>query len=219
MNKRAEIFANKLLSWYKKNALRFPWRETSDPYKILLAEILLRKTTREQVKGIFDELVAKYPNLKKLASADISKLEKNIESLGMQKMRARLLIKLAKDIIKIHSGKVPRDRENLMKLHGVGAYSANAVLCLAYNEQLSIVDTNVIRIVERFFKIKSGKPRPRTDHEIWSFVEGLIPDGKARKFNLAMLDFANLVCTPKSPKCRTCPLKDICLYPNKIKVI
>lgn len=219
MNKRAEIFAIKLLSWYKKNALRFPWRETSDPYKILLAEILLRKTTREQVKGIFNELTSKYPNLKKLASADISKLEKDIKSLGMQKKRAHLLIKLAKDIIKKHSGKVPRDRNNLMNLHGVGTYSANAVLCLAYNKQLPIVDTNVIRIVERVFKIKSGKPRPRTDHEVWSFVEGFIPIGKARKFNLAMLDFANLVCTPKSPKCRTCPLKDMCLYLNKTKII
>jgi len=209
------VFAKKLLIWHKKNALKFPWRETKDPYKILLAEILLRKTTRSQVKELFEELIKRYPNSEKLASAEIKELEKIIEPLGMQRKRALLLIKLAKTIVENYQGSVPEDRNELLKLPGVGPYSANAVLCLAYGKQLPLVDTNVIRVVERVFQIKSRKARARTDPMVWSFVEKLIPKGKAREFNLAILDFANLVCAPRNPKCRTCPLKEICLYPNK----
>lgn len=209
------MFAKKLLIWHRENALKFPWRETKDPYKILLAEILLRKTTRGQVKELFEELIRRYPNPEKLASAGIKELEKIIEPLGMQKKRALLLIKLAKTIVENYRGSVPEERNELLKLPGVGPYSANAVLCFAYGKQLPLVDTNVIRVVERVFQIKSRKARARTDPMIWSFVEKLIPKGKAREFNLAMLDFANLVCTPRNPKCYACPIKEICLYPNK----
>ncbi|MEM2100223.1 MAG: hypothetical protein QXP45_02670 [Thermoproteota archaeon] len=112
---------------------------------------------------------------------------------------------------------VPRDRDALIKLPGVGPYSANGILCLAYGEQLPLVDTNVIRVMERVFKIKSEKARARTDPMVWSFVEKLIPDGKAREFNLAVLDFANSICVPKVPKCPICPVRDICLYSSKTK--
>lgn len=210
-------FVKHLLEWWEKNKRHFPWRKTKDPYKILLAEVLLRKTTRDQVKGIFEEFVKKYRDVEKLASADVKELEGVIKPLGMQKKRAPLLIELAKTIIEKHGGKVPRDRDALIKLPGVGPYSANGVLCLAYGEQLPLVDTNVIRVMERVFKIKSEKARARTDPMVWSFVEKLIPDGKAREFNLAVLDFANSICVPKVPKCPVCPVRDICLYSSKTK--
>ena len=210
-------FARKLLAWYKKNACRFPWRETKDPYKILLAEILLRKTTRNQVKEIFEKLLERYPTLEKLAFAEVKELEGFIKPLGMQKKRARLLKKLAKCIVENYGGSVPEDRHELLKLPGVGVYSANAVLCLAYGKQVPLVDTNVIRVVERVFQIKSEKARARTDPMVWSFVEKLIPKGRAREFNLALLDFANLVCTSRLPRCSICPLREICLHSTKTK--
>jgi A/G-specific adenine glycosylase len=219
MKRIRNAFVAKLLAWHQKNALRFPWRETKDTYKILLAEVLLRKTTRDQVSKIFPELIKKYPRLELLASADVAELEKIIEPLGMQKKRSILLIKLARYILNKHNGKVPEDINELRKIPGIGLYTANAILCLAYNRRLPLVDTNVLRVVERVFQIKSRKARARTDPKMWSFVWSLIPKGKAREFNLAMLDFANLICTHKSPKCPTCPIKNICRYPNKNKAL
>lgn len=217
MNEMKKVFVNKLLLWHSKNALKFPWRETRDKYKILLAEVLLRKTTRNQVNEIYEKIVKKYPNPKSLASANVTELEKIIEPLGMQKKRSVLLIELAKYIINKHNGRIPNDINEIRKFPGVGPYTANAVLCLAYNKPLPLVDTNTIRVVKRVFAIKSRKARDRTDTEIWSFVENLIPKRRGRKFNLAILDFANLVCTPSSPKCPSCPLRSICKYPNKTK--
>lgn len=210
-----ELFASRLLSWHRKYAFRFPWRETRNPYKILIAEVLLRKTTRSQVNGIFEKFIKKYPTPQSLASAKISSLEKILEPLGMQKKRSGLLIKLGKCIVNKHSGRVPKNLNELRKIPGVGLYTSNAVLCLVYNKHLPLVDTNTIRVIERVFQIKSRKARARTDPELWSFAESLIPEGKARKVNLAIIDFANLVCTQKSPKCSTCLLTDMCMYPDK----
>lgn len=212
-----KVFVSKLLSWHNKNALRFTWRETRNKYRILLAEVLLRKTTRNQVNKIYEKLIKKYPNPKSLALANVRELEKVIEPLGMQKKRSALLIELARYIISKHNGRIPNDLNEIRKLPGVGPYTANAVLCLAYNKPLPLVDTNTIRIVKRVFAIKSRKARDRTDTKIWSFVKNLIPKRMGRKFNLAILDFANLVCTQSSPKCPICPIRDICKYPNKTK--
>jgi len=217
MEELRKIFADKLLAWHQKNAIKFPWRETRDTYKILLAEILLRKTTRKQVKEIFESFIKKYPSMEMLASANIRELERVIKPLGMQRKRAHLIIRLAKVIMEKYGGEIPRDRNSLIKLPGIGPYSANAVLCLAYDEQLPLVDTNVIRVIERVFQVKSKKARARTDPMIWSFMENLIPNGKAREFNLAVLDFANLICVPKVPKCPICPVHNICLYSSKTK--
>ena len=219
MNKIKKSFSYTLIAWHKKNALKFPWRETNDSYKILLAELLLRKTTRGQVNAIYNKLLEKYLQPEILASANIAELEKIIEPLGMQKKRSVLLVKIAEYIKNKHNGKVPKDLSKLTKIPGVGPYTANAVLCLAYNRNLPLVDTNTIRVIERVFQIKSKKARARTDPKVWAFVLSLIPKGKAREFNLALLDFAKLVCAPKSPKCSTCPIVSVCMYPKNIRCI
>ncbi len=215
MENRQKIFAKRLLRWHRRNFLRFPWRETKNPYKILLAEMLLRKTTRNQVNKIFRKLVKKYPNPKALAEADTSELEGIIEPLGMQKKRSPLLIRVAGYLLEKHRGKIPMDVEELKRIPGVGEYTANAVLCLACNKPLPLVDTNTIRVVGRVFQVKSKKIRARADQNIWSFVESLLPKNKGRELNLAMLDFANIVCRPKLPKCHQCSIEDICSYPQK----
>jgi A/G-specific adenine glycosylase len=215
MEKVKKIFVNSLLMWYRKNSLSFPWRKTKDPYKILIAEILLRKTTRNQVKRIYEKFIKLYPNPYKLASSDVKTLENVLSPLGMQKQRARMLKRLAKEIVKIWKGEISKKREELLKLPGVGPYTANAVVCLAYGEDVPLVDTNVIRVISRVFGIKSKKRRIRNDPLIWSFVENLIPKGRGRDFNLALIDFANQICTHKSPRCNICPLKVICLHQKR----
>ena len=109
-------------------------------------------------------------------------------------------------------GNVPRSEAELLALPGVGRYSANAVRCLAWHENTPMLDTNVIRLVQRVFSIKSSKARPRDDSILWDFVSSLIPDGKARELNLSMLDFASMICTPRAPLCNICPLNEICNY-------
>lgn len=212
---KIKMFVERLLSRHRIHYVEFPWRKTKDPYKILVAEILLRKTTRNQVNEVFEKIVKKYPNAQSLAEADISELEEMIKPLGMHKKRSMLLKEIGKYIVEKFNGVLPKRIEELKRIPGVGDYTANAVLCLAYNIPLPMVDTNTIRIIERVFHFKSQKKRPRTDVELWKFVKKIVPNNKGKEFNLAVLDFANLICTPKSPQCEHCPIKEICLsYKN-----
>jgi len=217
MNSKKQ-FTKILLKWHKLHKSYFPWREATDPYKILIAELLLRKTTRNQVDRVYSKFIMKYPNLVALTSADVSELEKILRPLGIQIKRAKLLKDSADFILRNFNGKIPTKRNDLLSIPGVGFYVANAVLCFAYNKDVPLVDTNTIRVVERFFGIRSKKKRARTDPELWKTVEKLIPKSKAKKFNLAMLDFAAKICTAKNPKHEICPVNKYCVfYRNLIK--
>jgi len=212
MEEKINTFRNKLLEWHKENAFSYPWRETKDAYKVLIAEVLLRKTTREQVRKVFCKLIAKYPNSDSLAVANAGELEELVKSLGMQKKRTEVLIKASRFIVKRFRGLVPSEAEKLLEVPGVGLYTANAVMCFAFHKQVPLVDTNVIRIICRVFGIKSKKARLRTDPEIWNFVGRLIPRGKARDFNFALIDFASAVCTSRAPKCNVCFASGTCCF-------
>ena len=107
---------------------------------------------------------------------------------------------------------MPKEKDKLLTLRGVGDYIANAVLCFAFNKDVPIVDANVIRVIERFFSLKSKKVRPRTDKLIWQFAEKLVPKGNAKEYNRAILDFAALVCSAKKPNCLNCPISKKCDY-------
>lgn len=210
-------FAKKLLDWRLKNTRDFPWRKTKNPYRILIAETLLRKTTAKQVQQIYSSFLEEYPSPQHLASADGCMLKKILRPLGLENRRAALLKKLAQDLIKKYGGAVPKHKEELMKLPGIGRYSANAVLCLAYGEELPMVDTNVIRVVTRFFGFKSKRVRLKDDPSLWTFVESILPSSKAKDFNLGLLDFAARVCTARNPKCNECPMGDLCKAKAKLQ--
>ena len=111
-----------------------------------------------------------------------------------------------------YAGKIPKTRNALISLPGIGDYIANAVLCLAYNEDLALLDTNVVRVLQRVFGITSSKARARTDKVLWKAYKEMIPKGKARDFNLAVLDFAATVCTARNPKHKICPVNDVCQF-------
>jgi len=212
-----KLFTTRLLAWFETHARFFPWRETRDPYKILVAEMMLRKTTAGQVQTIFHTFFDKYPSPIFLARATPSEIEDSIRPLGLEHRRADLLKKLAKNIVEKHNGKVPGVNEKLRSLPGVGQYTANAVLCLAYGRDLPLLDTNFIRILERVFRIKSLKARARMDESLWRLASKLIPKGKGREFNLAVLDFGALVCRARHPTHDVCPLNDFCLYYSNLK--
>jgi len=210
--KNALVFADRLLAWWAENKRSFPWRKTNDPYEVLVAEVLLRKTTSRQVNKIYRKFLSEFPTPVRLAGARVGQIKKLIEPLGMEHKRAFLLKKLGEEIAVRHRGRVPSRAEELLGLPGVGRYAAHAVLCLAYGRGAAMVDTNVTRVVTRFFGFKSTKARPKDDPSLWSFVESLIPPGRAREFNLALLDFAAKVCTARKPRCRECILRDLCYF-------
>ncbi|MEM2057665.1 MAG: hypothetical protein QXO76_05400 [Thermoproteota archaeon] len=210
-----EKFADLLLEWWKLNKRDFPWRRTNNPYVILVSEMLLRKTTAKQVNAIFEKFFTKFPNIKMLAEADEEEIEELIKPLGMEHKRAVLLKKLANELLKNHGGAIPASQDDLLKLPGVGRYSANAVLCFAYGKDAPLVDVNAIRVFQRVFSVKSQKRRIKDDTTFWEFVAETIPKGKAREFNLAIIDFAHEVCKPKKPKCAICPLRVICMFASE----
>jgi len=210
-------FAELLLEWWRSNRRDFPWRRTADPYKILIAEMLLRKTTARQVSRVFDEFFAKFPNAEALAGARDEEVEEVIRPLGMQRRRAALLKKLASELLERHAGAVPASYEDLRRLPGVGPYAANAVLCFAYGKDVPLVDVNVARVFQRVFGYKPRKRRAKDDTALWDFVAETIPPGRGRDFNLAVIDFAHEVCTPREPRCASCPLRTVCKYANEVR--
>jgi A/G-specific adenine glycosylase len=212
-SRRARInFASRVIKWGRQSAKRYPWRNTSDPYAILIAELMLRKTTRRQVEKVFVKFLRRFPDPCSLSRARVRDIKYEIRSLGLESVRARGLSKIAKVLMTKYEGRVPDDRESLLDLPHVGPYIANAVLCMAHDQQLPLVDTNTIRVVSRAFSIQSERKRDRTDPKMWTFVASLLPHRKARQFNLAMLDLAPSLCLPNNPKCTECPVLGLCDY-------
>ena len=208
---KGEHFASKLLEWFSTNARDFPWRHKEDPYKILVAEKLLQQTTYGHVLKVYDLFLKRFPNIKSLSQAKISVIENTIRRLGFQRQRANQFRKMGVTIVNEHNGEIPSDKQDLLKLSGVGPYVANAVLCFAFNRDEPIVDMNVRRVVGRYFGWKGAK-----DTEIEKRLRRLIPEGRAKQFNWGIIDFSALICSRK-PKCKACFLNDFCLYIQKKK--
>jgi A/G-specific adenine glycosylase len=204
-------FIEGILEWYEHNKRdNLFWRRTKNPYYILVSEMMLQKTTVNQVQGIIQQFIKKFPTPKHLASASVEEIERLITPLGMEHRRAARFKKWAVIVVEKYGGKIPDSEEELVSLPGVGRYMANSVLCLAYGREVPILDTNIVRILQRVFDIKSEKARARTDEKLWSFVGRITPIGKSRDLNLSLLDHGALVCTAKKPKCDACPVNDLC---------
>lgn len=209
---KKEKFDKEILDWWIENKRDFDWRKTNSPYEILIAEILLRKTTAGQVSKIYTSFLQLCPNPRVLLETPSAEIERILTPLGMQHRRSILLKEIGRILTFKFNGGIPNSKSDLLSLPGVGLYIANAVLCFAYGKDLPIVDTNVIRVFERVFSFQSKKRRPKDDLELWAFVGEFIPPGKCRDFNLAIIDLAHLVCIPKNPRCEVCPLNTICNY-------
>lgn len=208
---KVDRFVNELLRWYEQNKRDYLfWRNTKNPYYILVSEMMLQKTTVKQVQNLVHKFIERFPTPKHLAEASIEEIKNIITPLGIEHRRAVRFKNWAGIINEKYSGQIPDSEKALTSLPGVGKYMANSVLCLAFNREVPLLDTNIIRILERVFDIKSRKARARTDKKYWDFVRRITPPGKSRDVNLALLDYGALVCTAKKPKCLTCSVTDIC---------
>lgn len=210
---RVESIQKNLINWFQKYQRSFPWRSTNDPYKILVAEKLLQQTAAtDQVVKAYRKIVKTYPNPGALAKAKPSQLKQIIAPLGFT-YRSDELPRLAQRIVNTYNGKVPNNLEDILDLPGVGDYIARAVLSFAYGRDVPIVDTNVARLLYRVFGLTQRFPtNPARDKQLTKIAAELVPRGKSKQFNLAVLDLCAAICTARQPSCLACPLKKQCQW-------
>ena len=208
---RIERIQKNLLSWFKQNQRSFPWRESKEPYRVLIAEKLLQQTAAtQQVVLAYNKITRLFPTLKSLSNARPASLRQIIGRLGFA-YRADELPKLAKKIIADHQGRIPKKIDDLLDLPGVGDYTARAILSFAYGEDVPVVDTNIARLLHRVFGLKDPLPsNPARKKQLITVASMLIPQGKSRDFNLAALDLCAAVCTARQPNCAACPILNEC---------
>jgi len=159
---------------------------------------------------MYDDFIRKYPSVEILATSSIASLKKDLESLGLIK-RAKYLKKLARVLQSQFNGSIPQTHGELLSLPMVGRYTANAVRCFAFSEDEEIVDSNVIRIIGRYYGLHESS-RSKMMEKVRNETSKLVPPGKSREFNWALLDLAALVCLPHQPKCKICPLRSHCAF-------
>ncbi|HEV8400631.1 MAG TPA: A/G-specific adenine glycosylase [Gemmatimonadales bacterium] len=200
--KSTQAFTRKLLRWYGQHARDLPWRRTRDPYRVIVSEFMLQQTQVSRVSEFYPRFLKRFPTIEKLASARPKAVMEAWDGLGYY-ARARNLHKLAREVSAI-GYRVSADPEELIKLPGVGRYTAGAVACFAYEKPVPAVDTNVKRVLERVFKKK----------DVWKLAAAIVPkQGKrAWRFNQALMELGALVCTARSPRCPKCPVRNECRF-------
>lgn len=203
----------RLLDWFAHNQRDFPWRHTREPYAVLIAEKLLQQTAAKAVVvEAYVSLLNRYPNPLSLASADVTQIAITVRPLGLS-YRALELSVLAEALVELHGGAVPSDLKALLALPGVGDYTARAVLSFAYGDDVPVVDTNVARFLYRLYGIPGRLPsNPARKMSLIEIAKTLVPAGKSRDYNLAILDLCALLCKPGEPLCHLCPVRRYCSY-------
>lgn len=207
-------FRRQLSTWAKTNLRDFPWRKTSDPYAIFIAEFLLQKTSAETVVPIYESFLSRYPTLQNLTAATLEDIGNLLQPLGLL-FRAERLYQSARTIDDRYSEKIPNLEQQLLELPGIGPYTARAICSQAFGQPLAVLDTNVARILERFFGLQGEKVKSRCKI-LWGAAEKIAPNKEVGKWNLTLLDFGAIVCTAKKPLCKSCPLSTKCNYVNTL---
>ncbi len=204
-----EYFSRELLIWYDRSKRDLPWRRHRDPYFIWVSEIMLQQTRVDTVIPYFHRFIERFPTIRDLAEAPQEDVVKMWEGLGYYS-RARNLQAAAQQIVELHDGQMPSEREHVFALKGVGPYTAGAILSIAFNQPEPAVDGNVMRVLSRYFLIEDDIAKPKTRIGMEKIIPGLIPEGRASDFNQALMELGALICTPKSPHCLICPVMEHC---------
>lgn len=204
MEQRKKEFNRTLFLWHKKNYRPMEWRDTKNPYRILVSEIMLQQTQVARVKEKYAEFVKKFPTVQILANAPLGDVLRAWSGLGYNR-RAKYLHHCAKEVVEKHQGKFPSSYEELVKLPGIGRSTAGALLAFAFDEDTPMIDTNIRRILVRTFF--NGKNVP-SDKELYAFASSLIPKGKGRVWNYAMLDLGATTCTARN-HADDCPINTL----------
>lgn len=201
-------FRRKLRLWYQKNYRKLPWRQTDDPYKIWISEVMLQQTTVQAVIPYYKNWMKLFPNIKALSRAPLQKILKAWQGLGYYQ-RAKNLHKAAKMIEEKFKDQIPLDYDELIKLPGFGSYITAAVLSFAFDKPFPVIDANVRRVLMRLTRMRS-EASPKNDKILLEFLEPYFPLKKAGLFNQALMELGALVCRVRNPLCLLCPLPEFC---------
>ncbi|MGE0269317.1 MAG: A/G-specific adenine glycosylase [Candidatus Omnitrophota bacterium] len=201
--------ARQLNAWYRTNARDLPWRLTRDPYKIWISEVMLQQTTVNAVIPYYERWVKQFPTVDDVARSPEQKILKMWQGLGYYQ-RAKNLHKAAVIICQNYAGKIPETFDELRKLPGFGAYTTGAVLSIAFDQRVPIVDANVRRVIMRLLALE-GTADIKNDPVIVRYLLEIMPGKNLRTFNQALMELGALVCKSKEPVCNACPLRKVCL--------
>ena len=204
------LFQASVNRWFSDSGRVYPWRNTSDPFHVLIAELMLKKTGAWKAEQAYNTVISKYGSPGSLAKADLQDLIALFRPLGLH-TRALLLRSVSEDIDIRFAGKVPSNYSDLVSIRGVGQYTANAVLCLAFNSRLPLVDGSISRLFSRHFGLTADRPA-HSDKPLWAFAAELLPTSSVRDYNLGLLDIASIHCRHRKPDCCSCPLAQSCLH-------
>ena len=202
--------SKKVLIWYDKNKRDLPWRKSKknlDPYQTWISEIMLQQTTVEAVIPFFHKFINKWPTINKLSESKVEDVKDAWSGLGYYS-RAKNIHKTAKIIKKHHNNQIPDEYEELIKLPGIGPYTAGAILTIAFNKKASVIDSNIERIILRIFGIK--EPKEKVKKEIIKISEDLCPKKRSGDYVQAMMDLGSAICKAKNPLCDSCPIQKFC---------
>jgi A/G-specific adenine glycosylase len=202
-------FRRRLLAWFAERKRDLPWRRTKDPYRIWLSEIMLQQTRVAAVVPYYDNFVARFPEVQALARARGEAVLSHWAGLGYYS-RARNLHRAAKEIVAVHDGRFPREYDAALALPGIGRYTAAAVLSIAYDEPLAVLDGNVARVLARIDAVRGDLRTPARWRKLESSAKRLLAEETPGDWNQAMMELGATVCTPKSPRCEECPAAQWC---------
>ncbi|HEY5765234.1 MAG TPA: A/G-specific adenine glycosylase [Candidatus Deferrimicrobiaceae bacterium] len=207
--RRLRAVSRRLLAWFSANAREMEWRETDDPYRIWVSEIMLQQTRVEAVAPYYRRFLALFPTVEALAGASSDSVMKGWEGLGYY-ARARNLHRAAQIVVREFGGKIPSTVEELSTLPGIGRSTAGAIAAIAFRRDAPILDANAKRVIARLLALEGELSRPEASRLLWEASAGLIAPGTGRETALALMDLGATVCLPRGPRCGICPLSVLC---------
>lgn len=202
-------FSDKLITWYKKHQRDLPWRKTTDPYKIWLSEIILQQTRVNQGLPYYNKFTEQYPTVFALAEAPEEDVLRLWQGLGYYS-RARNLHACAKTIVENFNGKFPENFEDLLKLKGVGKYTAAAIASFSFKKAVPVVDGNVYRVFSRIFNLNHNIADPKNFKIYFELGKEIIPTVEPDMFNQGIMELGATICSPTNPACLACPVQENC---------
>ncbi len=208
-----QAFRRRLLTWYDRNGRDLPWRYATDPYHILVSEIMLQQTQVDRVLPKYHEWLGRFPSLAELAARPVEEAVETWYPLGYN-IRPRRLHSIAREAVARYGGTLPSDEATLLSFKGIGRYTAGAIRSFAFGERSAILDTNVARVLFRVF-VGTGDPKSHAARaHLWKIAHAVLPRRRVFDFNQALMDFGALVCPARKPRCSDCPMAQGCAsYP------
>ncbi len=207
---KAGYFVRSLLKWHKNNYRYYPWRTETSAYRIMIAEFMLQRTKADQVVPVYNKFLERYPDIKSLAESELSDIEELLKPLGLY-WRASHFKKAANYLLNEHKGVIPASKEELLKVPGVGEYVCGAILAVAYSKSTNIIDSNIARILNRYFGLGLAGEF-RRNRKVNDLSEILFSIENPKDFLFAIIDFGALVCTSSNPHHDKCPIKNSCIH-------